>query len=130
MQNATVTYIKKDGLLVPASETDASKLKLFNMSLKEGSTVDVYLSLSIPGNKTLGQLAKIHAMMRELANLTGHSFEEIKNEIKRKTGLYVIIGTRSEDKEYKSFSKCSKDELSKAIESCIEIGQLLGHDLN
>lgn len=129
MHNATVSFIRKDGQLVPASEREAGKLKMFNMSIREGEMVDVYLSVATPNDKTLGQLAKVHAMVRELAEYTGHSFDEIKEEVKRKAGLYVITGTRSEDKEFKSFADCSKDELSKAIETCIEIGHLLGYDI-
>jgi hypothetical protein len=129
MHSTTLTFIKKDGQLVPASEKELGKLKQFNLSIKEGETVDLYLSLSTPHNKTLPQLARIHAMIRELASFTGHSFEEIKSEVKRKAGLYVHTGTGSEDKEFKSFAKCSKNELSAAIETCMQIGHLLGHDV-
>lgn len=129
MHNTTINFIKKDGQLVPASEREGGKLKLFNMSIKEGDMLEVYISLSTPSDKTLGQLAKVHALIRELASQTGHTFDEIKDEIKRKAGLYVITGTRSEDKEFKSFADCSKDELSKAIEACIEVGHMLGYDL-
>lgn len=130
MHSTTLTFVKKDGQLVPASERELGKLKQFNMAIKEGKTVDVFLSISTPNDKTLPQLARIHTMIRELAGFTGHSFEEIKEEIKRKTGLYVITGTRSENKEFKSFADCSKDELSRAIDTCIQIGYLLGYDIN
>lgn len=127
MHNATVTYIKKHGQLVPASEREAGKLKLFNMSLKEGETVDMYLSVTADNDKSLGQLAKVHALMRELANFSGHTIDEIKDQVKRKTGLYKI--TETGKKEFKSLADCSKDELSNAIETCIAIGHLLGCNL-
>lgn len=130
MLHATIQFIKKDGQLVPASAQDTTRLQLFSMSIKEGEKLDVFLSVSSPADKSLGQLAKVHAMIREIARETGHTFDEIKDEVKRKAGLYLVTGTRSEDKEFKSFAECSKDELSKAIESCLEIGYILGYDLN
>lgn len=129
MHNTIVKFIKKDGQLVPASESDAGKLKLFTMSLKEGVDVEVYLSMTNNVDKTAGQLAKVHALIRELAAFTGHTFEEMKDEIKRKAGLFVITGTRSSDKQLKSFGECSKEEISAAIESCIEVGHMLGCNL-
>ncbi len=129
MRNAVITFTKKDGQLVPASEKEMGKLKLFSMSIKDKETVEVYMSVSTPNNKTLPQLARIHAMLRELSGFTGHTLDEIKDEVKRKAGLYTVTGTRPEDVEFKSFADCSKDELSKAIETCIQIGHLLGHDI-
>ena len=66
------------------------------------------------------QLAKVHACIRELAKETGYSFNEMKDVVKKHAGL-------CEDKDcYKSFADCSKDEITLAIQSCIEIGE----DLN
>jgi len=129
MHNTTVNFIKKDGQLIPASEGDAAKFKLYAMSVKEGDSVEVYMSLLQNNDKTLGQLAKVHALVRELSNFTGHTFDEMKAEIKERAGLYVITGTRPSDRQYKSFAECSKDEISRAIETCIEIGHMLGCNL-
>lgn len=129
MHNIIVHYVKKDGKLVPASDAEAAKLKLFTMSLKEDSNIEVYLQMTNNVDKTAGQLAKVHALIRELAAYTGHTFEEMKDEIKRKAGLFVITGTRSSDKQLKSFGECSKEEISAAIESCIEVGHILGCNL-
>ena len=54
-----------------------------------------------------------------------HTIDEIKTEVKRKAGLFTITETSSYD--YKSFRECSKNELSKAIETCLEIGHMLGY---
>lgn len=129
MHNITVSFVKRSGKLVPASEEDAGKLKLYTMSLKEDTVIEGYLQMSNNVDKTAGQLAKVHALIRELAAATGHSFDEIKDEVKRKAGLYVITGTRSSDKELKSFGDCSKEEISAAIESCIQIGYVIGCNL-
>ena len=129
MHSTTLTFVKKNGQLIPASEREMGKLKQFNMALKEDSTIEVYMSLASKNDKTLPQLARIHTMIRELAEFTGHTFDEIKDEVKRKAGLHVVAETRSQDWKLKSFADCSKDELSKAIDTCIEIGHLLGHHL-
>lgn len=129
MHNTIVKFTKKDGQLVPASEADAGKLKLFAMSLKEGTELEVYMSMTNNVDKTAGQLAKVHALIRELANYTGHTFDEIKFVIKDKAGLYNITGTSSSDKQLKSFGDCSKEELSTAIETCIEVGHMFGCNL-
>ena len=129
MHNTIVKFTKKDGQLVPASEAEAGKLKLFAMSLKEGTDLEVYMSMTNDVDKTAGQLAKVHALIRELAAFTGHTFDEIKLVIKEKAGLYVITGTSSSDKQLKSFGDCSKEELSAAIETCIEVGHMFGCNL-
>ena len=126
MQNATVHYIKKQGQLVPASEKDAGALKLFNMAIKDGDTIEVYLTKTDGKQKTVGQLAKIHKLIRDLANFTGDDFEDMKDEVKRRAGLYIITGPDEENTKLKSFADCSKDELSAAIEICVQLGHLVG----
>jgi len=74
------------------------------------------------------QLAKVHALIRELAHCTGNEFEDVKLEVKRKAGL-TVKSKDSEGKliEYvKSFADCSKEQLSMAIEACILIGEEVG----
>ena len=70
MHSTTLTFVKKNGQLIPASEREMGKLKQFNMALKEDSTIEVYMSLASKNDKTLPQLARIHTMMRELAEFT------------------------------------------------------------
>lgn len=130
MQNATVNYIKKEGQLVPASDRDAGALKLFNMSIKDGETIEVYLTKTDGKDKTVGQLAKIHSMIRQIASFTGNDFDDIKDEVKRKAGLYKVTGTEEHQTELKSFAQCSKDELSTAIEMCVQLGHLVGYYLD
>jgi hypothetical protein len=115
------------GQLVPATFIDAGKLKMFHKSTKEGDVLDVFITVIDKDLKTAGQLAKVHAMIRELANFTGHTFEEIKKEVKKKTGLWYEEepGVVSE----KSFADCSKIELSAAIMICIELGDEVGYHM-
>lgn len=120
----------KNGQLAPASDQDAGRLKLFNMAITEGETIEVYLTKTNGTDKTIGQLAKVHASIRELASFTGYDFDELKDEVKRKAGLYVVKGTEAHQTELKSFAECSKEELSLAIEMCVQIGHIVGYYLD
>ncbi len=127
MSSAVIKF-KLDSLtngLIPASIADEKRLTLFKKQLPSDGLIDAYFTLELPGDKTIGQLAKVHALIKELANGTGHTVDEIKTEVKRKAGLFTITETSSYD--YKSFRECSKSELSKAIETCLEIGHMLGY---
>jgi hypothetical protein len=127
MLNTTALFMKKDGKLIPVSDEDTGKLNLFIKSLPEGEKVEMYLSQATKSDKTIGQLAKVHALIRELANFTGHEFEEMKDLIKHKAGLYYIDDPEKKTTKLKSFSDCSKEELGSAIESCISIGHNIGY---
>jgi hypothetical protein len=82
--------------------------------------IDCYLTVVVNADdKTAGQLAKVHALIREISNSTGHTFEEIKAIIKERAGL-------STSSNLKSFADCSKKEMCEAIEQCIVLGNELG----
>ncbi len=123
MHNVNIKVkIQPDGSLIPASANDVSKLKLFNMGIDKSNPheIDCYITLVVNSDdKTAGQLAKVHALIREISNSTGHSFDEIKTIIKERAGL-----TTSSD--LKSFADCNKKEMSDAIEQCIVLGNELG----
>jgi hypothetical protein len=125
MHNTTIKVIINGTEILPASPEDAGKLKLFNMGVKKGQELEAYITVLTNDDKTAGQLAKVHALIREIANSTGHSTEEIKIIIKEKAGLY-IVATSSSPGGFKSFADCSKQEMSAAIESCIALGHDLG----
>lgn len=123
-----VEYIvNKDGELHPRSVKEEQKYTRLMHSLKPGMKVQVMYEI-IFGDHSLVQLAKVHALIRELAHCTGNDFEDVKLEVKRKAALTL----RSKDADgnpieiVKSFSDCSKDQLSAAIEACIEIGNEVG----
>lgn len=125
MHNTTIKVIINGTEIIPASKEDAGRLKLFNMGVAKGQEIEAYLTVLSTDEKTAGQLAKVHALIRELANSTGHTNEEIKLIIKEKAGLY-ISATSSSLPTFKSFADCSKQEMSKAIEECIALGHDLG----
>ena len=122
MQNITVKFAKHNGEIKPLTIKDATLYNQFKTDLADGEMIELYITkLSDEDDKTVGQLAKVHASIRDLARFTGHTFEEMKEIVKQKAGLYDPAS-----KEYKSFAECSKTELSDAIQICIEIGNTVG----
>lgn len=123
MHNTTIkVVITENGEVIrPASPQDLTKLKLYNMSLKKGTEIEAYLQIATDSDKTNGQLAKAHALIKEIAVSTGHSSEEIKEIIKQRAGLLDEASS-----SFKSFADCSKHEMSLVIEHCIALGADLG----
>lgn len=101
----------------------------FIRGIKPGTKVEVYMNLMEENDRSLGQLSKIHAMCRRLATHTGESLEEVKRMVKIKAGLYRVTGTSDHQIELLSFGEASKDQISFAIQSCMEMGVIVGADL-
>ena len=100
MQNITVRFGKRGSKLKLLTIEDATKYFQLEKDLAEGEIVEVYITKIVDeDDKTSGQLAKVHACIRELARETGHTFEEMKEIVKEKAGLYDPAS-----KEYKSFA--------------------------
>jgi len=126
MKNNFFSIMKKVGNEL--THTIKAKGKLYDnwvKELPEGTKVEIFVSVS-GEDGTNAQLAKIHAMIRELANNIGHTFQELKLEAKRKTGLCFV---RDKQEYCKSFKDCSKQELNLVIQSLIEMGDFTGINL-
>jgi len=100
----------------------SAKLGLFIKGLQEGETVVITYEVQT-ADHSYAQLSKLHKCIRELANYVGESFDDMKLQVKIKAGLCT-------DTSCKSFSDCSKEELSMAIQAVIEIGELLNFSLH
>lgn len=100
---------------IPASREDQIKLELYMKQFKEGSDFEMSVSL-LEAAKSYAQLKRIHAIIRELSDYTGMTYDEMKNYIKLKAGLfdYKKEGDTLEE-TVKSFKVCSKKELDTAI---------------
>lgn len=123
MQNITVKFAKINDEIKPLTTTDAALFEQFKSELGNGETIELYISKIVnEDDKTTGQLAKVHACIRDLARFTGYTFEEMKDTIKEKAGLYDPAS-----KNYKSFADCNKKELSDAIQICIDVGNSIGY---
>ena len=125
----------KDNLFIKASVKDGelhfpikavgTRFKNFLNQLPDDSKLEIFVGVS--GAKgSNAQLARLHAMIREIAQELGYTFEECKLTVKRKSGLCFV----KNNMEYcKSFADCDKDELNLAIQACIEIGDFSNMNL-
>jgi len=118
-----------NGKLEFASAADQVRYQRFLSNLKEGDIVEEFTEIR-GNNATVAQIARIHAMLRELSAYTGHGFEELKSMVKERTGLVVHkVEDEKEIYELKSFAYCSRQELSQAIDACIHLGELFNCQL-
>ena len=115
----TVKLVKQDGKLVYPNDKSKLNYKLFLDKLPEGQEVEMFIGLT-SSDKSVAQLAKVHACIRELALESGYTFDEMKVLVKQKCGLAYDGGGAI---VFKSFADCSKDELVLVIQACIEIGK-------
>lgn len=115
--------LKKVGdKLIYVRTGDEAKYKEFVKVLEDGTQIDLFIEIN-SADGTLAQLAKVHKCIRVIAAQTGNTFEDIKMVVKDKSGL--VVRREVMDKEYmdwKSFAKCSRDDLNLAIQACIELG--------
>lgn len=113
---------KVDSELVFSSNADKAKFEIFLKSLSNNETVTVtYETTSSSGS--YAQLSKIHKCIRELAFFTGTTFEEMKVQIKERSGLCI-------NNSCKSFGECSSEELSLIIQTILEVGDIVGFNLH
>jgi hypothetical protein len=124
----SVKLKKVNGVL---KQTDKSKILYdqFIKSLADGDEVEIFMN-KVTAAGSAAQISKIHTCIRELANEGGYTFEEMKLLVKERSGLCLRITENNEVTEmYKSFAECTKDELSMAIQACIEIGEIYNINL-
>jgi len=109
----------KGGKIHYPIKANESRIKNFLANAPDGAKIEMFISVSDEKKGSNAQLARIHAMCREIANEIGYTFEEIKLQIKRQAGLCFM----KNNSEYcKSFAACDRAELNLAIQACIEIG--------
>lgn len=99
----------------------SAKLGLFIKGLDDGDVVTITYEVHTD-DASYAQMSKLHKHIRELAQYTGDSFEDMKLQVKLRAGLCT-------DSDCRSFGDCSKEELSMAIQASIEIGELVGFSL-
>lgn len=115
-------FIKRNGRLEFSSLAVSKQHELFVSEIPEGTIVEFFFEVQ-HDDGTLPQLAKLHAMIRELSLHVGEPFDNMKLLVKDKAGL--CLAREVSGKEYflaKSFGECSREELSLAIQAAIDIG--------
>ncbi len=121
---------KEDGKLVATSQSMRMHYMNFVGKLAEDDLVEVYYEM-LEDTQSLGQLARVHCMIRDLSQHTGTTFEGMKLLVKEKSGLFTIRTVEDREVMYcKSFADCSKEDLNLAIQACIEIGETVGCIVN
>lgn len=119
----SVRLVKKGGKLTHQKQGELVLYQEFVNSLEEGQVVEIFFEAH-KDDGTKPQLAKIHACIRKLATEIGYTFEEMKLEIKSRSGL--AHGDLNTSEGYvKSFADCSKEELALVIESLNEAGEMV-----
>lgn len=113
-QPITVKYVKFNDKLVPATSADKINESLFINTVKDGDKVEVTYEIQ-NDNHSEGQLKIVHAIIRELSLELGYEFKIMKEMVKKRAGLQI------KENKFKSFGKCTKEELSLAIQSALEI---------
>jgi hypothetical protein len=115
-------FIKRNGRLEFSSLAISKQHEVFVSDVPDGTIVEFFFEVQ-QDDGTIPQLAKLHAMIRELALHVGEPFEDMKLLVKDKAGL--CLAREVSGKEYflaKSFGECSREELSLAIQAAIDIG--------
>ena len=120
--NIFIKLSVKDGELSFPMKAQETKLNTFLKNLPDDAKLEMFIGITTDKGSN-PQLARIHAMIRQLANDIGYTFEEVKLQVKRKAGLCF---TRNKVEYCKSFADCDKDDLNLAIQACIEIGDFSG----
>ena len=114
-----------DGKLQFASKYAENRYNKFLSKFPDGSMIEMFVSAHNE-KSSLAQIAKAHAMIRELAYDIGYTFDEMKLQIKRHAGLCIV----KDKTEYcKSFADCSRQEMDLVIKACIELGDFNGINL-
>jgi len=122
----TIQFIKKDGKLQHATFKDEAMYHQFKTDVPDGTKIEAYFEVNLDDG-TLGQLAKVHATIREVAYHTGETFARLKRLVKIRAGLYLEYNEGGEKYvELKSFADCSYKDLSLAIQTAQEIGMDAG----
>lgn len=108
--------VKRDGKLEHSIKAKESMLDEFIKDLPEGAKIEVFANtIGMKGSNA--QLAKIHAMIRQLANDIGEDPITLKEQIKD-TAMVT-----------KSFADCDTEELNSVIQAILTIGDFTGSNL-
>ena len=115
-------FIKKNGKLTYRTEKESLAYAEFVKLIEEGEELEMFISIQGKAG-SYAQISKIHVCIREMAKESGYTFDEMKKIVKTQAGLCFDVNDEGKKLEMcKSFAECSSDELSQAVQACIEIG--------
>jgi hypothetical protein len=116
-----IEFLIKDKKLLISNKSDKLKYINFIKSLNDTDTIEAFFNVK-GKEKSLAQLAKLHACIRTIALETGYSFTETKLLIKKRAGLII-------DEYVISFADCSTEVIALTIQECISLGEELNINL-
>jgi len=118
--------VNENGELEHIRQRDKIAEREWLKTLPKGTIVDRVMEVEVD-EATRPQIQKIHAMIGEIAQTGGIGFEEAKLLVKRHAGMAVEypIGDGKTEWTIKSFKRCSRTEISNAIEAAILVGDHL-----
>ena len=125
-QALTIQFKKEGNKLTIPSKLAKEQYKIFLGSLTDGDTVEALFELKTE-DSTKSQLAKIHVMLKIMADEQGCSIKEMKEQVKSECGMSYEENGKT---VYQSFAPCSKDELSNVIETTIQVGRFMNINLD
>jgi hypothetical protein len=117
----SVKFKKENKELIVADKISQVKLDMFVKQLEDGQKLVVTYEV-VNDDASYAQLSKLHKCIRELAEYSGMSMDDMKLYVKNEAGL--VKGD-----SIVSFADCSKEEISTAIQACISIGDKIGFPL-
>ena len=85
--NLHARLVVNNGKLDFPSKPQETRFNTFLKEIPDGTAIDIFMGVSTDKGSN-AQLARVHAMIRELAQYIGYTFEEMKLQI---TGLKIII---------------------------------------
>ena len=80
--NISIDAVIKDGKIHYPIKANESRMNNFLANAPEGAKVEMFISVSDEKKGSNAQLARIHAMCREIANEIGYTFQEVKLQVK------------------------------------------------
>jgi hypothetical protein len=117
-----LSLVKENGKLIYKNPTNEELYKLMVKEIPDNAKITVMFEIASQDG-TMGQLAKLHACIRELSLHLGYEFEDMKDYIKHISGFVTTKFIEGKQiTRIKSFGDCSKQELGFAIQTCINFG--------
>jgi len=117
----SVKFKKENKELIVADKISQVKLDMFVKQLEDGQKLVVTYEV-VNDDASYAQLSKLHKCIRELAEYSGMSMDDMKLYVKNETGL--VKGDSAV-----SFADCSNEELISSLQTCINIGDKIGFPL-
>jgi len=120
-KTCVIKFKKIDGKLMPINALMKLRFQEYIKNLSDKDEVECILE-GVNPNNTKAQLAKIHVMIKEIADETGDNVKDAKKNVKDFCGLTFYDNG---EKKFKSFADQSRKELSYVIERMYEMGDFL-----